>query len=1180
MEWFAALLIEKVILDKYDGIIAYIYKVKYKVKIYNLAKNIEQDFLKQYGNETYYHPLDRYFTNNKIVNKIIVAANDIGQSRKNYIELIQDIVNDFLLENNLYENYRNDIELCIKKLFDQVFIVANKIINIDEKKLINNISRKMDDNTQEIKKSIQDASDRIIADYYKKTSQVEPFQMTSITLSSLEGCLERPMAIRKFSMRNRLVSKTLIHLKTVNWIHIYGSFWSGKTMFLYLLSEKVMDYKWINLEYFDNDDIVESIKKVFQYESKETGFSTKEIISNFVSRMSKRSILFLDGIQYKHANSCGFLTFFYELYNICSLNEVKIITSGYCDMQSQVAQYIKLSDTLSMRIPFLEEDEIEELLDLYHAPKDENRPKVSRLLGLVNGSIPGLIVEMIRNIKDTGWYIDTDFWYKLFSSDMGDLERILEILLIDKLNETERKFLYIISFVGHDMPESIFVNLSKIIPNCEDYQGIKIRLIGRWIQCEGGIIKNDKKYKGIAEKNLTAVEKEQVHKTILEYYESKKNIDQFEFINVMAHLIALKLYDDAGYIYVQALANMIESKLDDPLKLSKFWCQLPTPQFMKPEIKVLVRFQQIRYLSINEQGYDFAINDLIDIYNETNIGGELLVFLSILLGSNHKIGDILLEVIAKDNLWESGSQLFSNAMDDSTSLLCNKKLLFETTWMVYSLSIENIEQMKGFIRNLKYCDRQQINDLVDNHFSLLDSVWERVWRSTGNYSQLNVMLDDILEWSLVKHLNIIASQIYVLKMRIISENFNSYEEAVKVYEEAIANIDEPLSRHILIDGLAKINVDNKNVSLDLSLIDAAFHSINDCNQDVFSDMYTYLNYIEFIPDIDKKISASKAMLNLVALKGEEYEYFALLEKIEAEYFINAYLCGKFEICFSDFYIYIMKLVDSKNSLRNHILVYLCHVIGYMVPDIISGKPPRKLQDGEDYAAPVRKLFINMNTSEQVLDYYSQEKVSQALLLVSELAYFYEKYDISKNIINKLVSEKMLISKIPSLLLLLNGYLSFSLLENGFYKQYMELFDYLIGTQGEDEAILLRPLLYISLYIASNAKKTLEINVSDELIEILSTYSKGTKAKYYINEFASILKAFKEEKCDRDILFWCGDKIKGTELHDICGTINILMLAVGNKEKNIRIINSVEEFLRKYSMDDDVFVRRKMDVLME
>lgn len=1178
LEWLALCLLEIGIEKNINNFFAFIYKLKLKNKISKEVERITNEFLNRYGNREYYNSLDRFFTNNKVIKKLIGECADLTKNKKNYIELIQYIVIIYLRDNDQYETYKNEIEICLKSIFEEAFQSINELSDIEHVKLTNIISKKMDESTYNIKCELQDATKLIINEYRKNSkNNIDDYQLMSIDQYKFEvHCLDRPFPLSRIAMRKDLVDLLINKLKQENWIHLYGGIWSGKTQLLYLISERVMDYKWIDLDSLDGNNIITNIKYIMQSLCRKVGYSTQEIIDNFIGIIPKKSLILIDGIQLKHINLKGFSALLGSLYQSCIDNDIKIVSSGYCDIKFQMQDYIGNENISSLNIPALNTTEVEELFNVYGAPEDCKREHLSKILGLLDGALPGLVVEIIKEIKEADWILSNEFWDRLFSSDLGDLETILEYLLVTDLNEKERNMLYRVSYVGHNIPISIFSRLAKISPQIDDSQRIRLHLSNRWIQNDREIIIVDKLYKSIAEKNLSTVEKEKIHEIIVDHYKHLKHIDQLDFINLVSHLSYLGKHDDIGYIYMQALSSMIEDNiLDDYFGISKFWNDLPLPYNMSSEVKVLVRMQQVRYLSLVQQDYIFALKDIIEIVNETNIGGEFILILMALSKMDFKLCNMCMDAALNNNLWGDAQNKLMELMSESITWKYKDMNIFDLAIMVYALSINTLEEMSIFVSHLIRCNKNDILRVIENYQNIFLCVWERVRKNTNDYIDYENILNSVLEWT-DSRLQIIAAQIYVIKMRISFEKSNDYYNALQIYKEVIGNFDTGECRHILVDALSKINVDNKSVDKDLSLIEEAYITILEEDKEVFDNIYTCLNYMEYIPNVDKKLHAAKRMLDLSKNADEDAGDMAICYKVEGEYFINAYLCGDFINCFNDFYMFIMKLINNDFKLRKNFLVYMSHIIGYLVPDIISNKPPTKLENDEIYAPPARKMFINMNESDELADLFNDLKVNQMLLLIAELAFYYNKKEIANTIIIKLVDEEKIYSENSSWILCINGFLTFILLENGFYKQFIDLIYLFFLKQGENEQFTLRFIVYITLFTADISKKNGQAYVDDDLIDTLNLYEGDDITKMYFKELSLILKTFRDENGDIDILTWCGNKLKGTNKNNICGAINILMLSLLAKNRNQKVVQAVDKFLNNCSMSDDIFVKNIMN----
>ncbi len=355
MKWLVLYLLEMGIEKTVNNIFAIIYKLKLKNKISREVERITNEFLNKYGNREYYNSLDRFLINNKVIKKLIEGCTDLTKNKKNYIELIQDIVNIYLQDYQKYELYRNEIEKSLKNIFEEAFLSINELNDIEHIKLTNVISKKIDESNYNIKCEIQDATKLIINEYKKNfKNNIDDYQLMIINqdISEVHN-FDRPLPLSRIAKRKDLVDQLISQLKQDNWIHLYGGIWSGKTQLLYLISERILDYKWIDLDSLDTNNIISNIKYIMQSLCKKVGNSSQEIIDNFVGIIPKKSIILIDGIQLKHINLKGFSALLGSLFQSCVDNDIKIISSGYCDIKIQMQDYIGNEHISSLNIPSL-----------------------------------------------------------------------------------------------------------------------------------------------------------------------------------------------------------------------------------------------------------------------------------------------------------------------------------------------------------------------------------------------------------------------------------------------------------------------------------------------------------------------------------------------------------------------------------------------------------------------------------------------------------------------------------------------------------------------------------------------------------------------------------------------------------------------------------------------------------
>lgn len=1183
LKWLIELLVQKKIDNTLNSLNTFFQRSKFKKQIGIQGQRIVGEFLSRYGNREYYNSLDRYVSNNKVIKHLVIACGDMITNQKSYIELIQQIVKHYLSEYPQYEKYRDEIEICLKGLFEDAFKCINELEETENIKLANIITKKLDENHHRyectVEKLMQRFIQKIKASYNGNVSECT---WALADLKSMENTnFEIPKQIVKGSKRIRLVSEQINLLKKNDWVHIYGGIWSGKTQLLLLISEKVLDYRWIDLDRLNCGDIVSNIKVAMQVMANKEGRTTKEIINNFIKTIANKGVLFIDGIQTEYIRSKSFCEFMGVLYECCYENEIKIVSSGYSDIkEALIRDYVSMEKIISNKVLPLSTEEIEEIFDAYNAPKDERRLQISKLIGSFEGNIPGLVVEIIREIEASGWEIKEEFWNRIFGSSIGDLEGVLEQILVENLNEEERKLLYRIAYIGHDVSETIVGKLANIDMPIVDAEKVKIRLCSRWIQREKGVIEVNNLYKTIAEKNLQQREKNDIDEVVVEYYKGLKSVGPVESFNLIVHLVRLKKYDEMGWIYAQILLEMInQSIVEDTIGFSRFWREIPLPQEMSTEIKVLVRTQQIRYLIFSNQSIEIPLNDLINIVNETHVGGELVLILMAIIGPNYQVSSLCMEITLNNNLWGEEYNKLMNTMQEVT--LPSKwegVELFDIAIMVYALSVKTLDQLRTFTGHLIRCPKVNIQRIIEENRGILSCVWENVRKNLSEYEEFEGILDTIYKWAEENSLEIIAAEICVMKMQVLFENKGDYEGSINLFNKVKDTFQSNESMYLIIDQMAKINISNKSIPRNIPLIEEAYLRLPEYTKIPINEVFTCINYMDTVCEKNKKMEAAERMLRIVKEMNVDENINNLAYKVKGEYYINAYFCGELGNHIEGFKNYIFDLYDAEFKGRKQLLVYLSHIVGYMVPDIICNDPPKTVTNGESYVPPTRKMLINMNETEEVADLYTKDRISNMLVFLAELAYYYGEEKIANEVLTKLVNEQMLISESISLHVAINSNITLMLLKYGFYKEFIELVHMFFKQHGTKEIITLRILMYVALFIASESKIKGYADVDEELIDILSNFKGDSITQKYLNEFSKILKCFKSEEGDYEILLICVDNLKGTDKMNMYGAIYVLTLVTLKEGQNKNIIEAVEQFIIKCSMKDDVFIKKLTEVL--
>lgn len=1162
VEWIISVFLEEFLLTLKGNILK---KYSEKKRVKSVLKIINDDFKEKYELEVYFNHLDGFFATNKTLQKFVRKCLVMWKATQSNSKEINKIADSFVKEYPQYSPYRTKIYNIIKELFEKCFNEINSDIkSLELQKATNSIFVQNDRNTMGIKDDIKDVKELIEgvanSEYKKKLSvdNRKKIMGFSIVDRSIKG-----------SIRKDEVTFILGKLKEMSWIHIWGEVWSGKTQFLKLISDRVYNYKYIDLDQFNSIYNIEELYIGMAEVCGCTNIEKEKIIDLFLLHGMSEGVLFIDGIHEAALNDK--IIELISLFSIkCNESKIKLITCGYSDISKSLRNYCDVTDCFIYRLPGLSEQEVTEIMFKNNMPQNTVDKKIAKFLSAGFGNIPALVMELIFELKEKRWVVDEDYFTDLLMAKSDNVEIQLERIIFSRiLDENVRKLLYRIAGVGHDVPVKVLNEIGEIEPKIKELDKARYIITSRWGIEKEGMISLPRVFTKVANKYLTESEKEELHIILINFYKETKILDEIAVINLISHLSDLRLYNELGELYINVLASMMDQNIkDDPCYFATFWSSLKLPEEMSVSIKAMIRMAQVRYLAFADKKYVYQLDELLKIVDSNHECGQFLLMLMPLLNSNdfnshNKCMKKCLEL----NLWDEVDNELKVEIDRSNMIewAYPDMSVFDLFIMKYSMLVSNVQEFKIFVLQLKRTPLQKLQKLLANAENVPFVVLERVRINLTDHEkeEYKDSLISLRSWAKETELDVLYWKANISFLRYLFETRKLYEDALKFFEKNKSDI-EGERYHEFVDAMAKLLYECRDKNVDKKLIRESYNSLPDISKEIFEDIYTCIMYMD-IASLQENKDASKRMLEYALQPDKIHMDFSIYARAKSEYYINAYMNGHLKDVIIEFSEFVFRLVqDIDIPKRKVIIPLLVSDVLYMVSDIVYQTPPITLPNGESYAVPKRGRYWIIQNEDKVESLFSEDNEPPLLLMLAQLLEYYGYVEIADDFCKNIFSSKEITKPILSNLFVFNSYLLLTLAKHKKWKIICWFIEYLNDRfiSDNDISVPIKTLLIISAYLADISKSGDFNKINLEKICLLEILNVKNSWKRYFIEYCKIVKVFVYEEGDTDILLECANKISNTDLDLLRGAIYILMYTRTSKENKI----AIQEIIKKVSVD--------------
>lgn len=582
-----------------------------------------------------------------------------------------------------------------------------------------------------------------------------------------EGCVLMPDKISlHIANRTELINTIIEESGKGKCILLNGSKSIGKSTLLTLIYHRLqnenIECKFLNFDYRVNSDIKQALIDV---------------------NLSNCKYILIDSIDLSQGNILDKnIAYIHDLIK----KGVNIIISSYQNIPAAFTT-VNTDKFLEMVVPPFALNDITEIINSY-----QGNPTLSQTVYLYSNGHPVVVKALCLFLKQHNWSINNDIFADIitfnFSKDIQEsLSSILTKIIPDSLTrELLNRLLVIIDDVT-DENINLVANINPPINEARSkFQTIKPLLFEEDAK---GRYKVSPLLKNIWKPDLLNCVKKDVnsilgHSIINKY---QKSLNQKHISNAIIYLINGEEVDLAGFLYLKYLIFITENPnlFQRSESINLFWIDMPLPESMNCEIKLIIRSCQAIIYRDDDKVRDYVLKDFVIILHNSDIStGKRALFyrwLAAVYLINNNISDsfnyykkgIELGPPEIEGL-EVSNQIALNYESGIWLLLSKVRTVHDfTNWLyLYNNSIKPEMKSEDIITCISFVDMYSYDRLAD-----------------CDIPQLKRELYEILELCKTNSIDILS--ILVGCKLIYSEGIDSQlDEAVSLYESFISNYND------------------------------------------------------------------------------------------------------------------------------------------------------------------------------------------------------------------------------------------------------------------------------------------------------------------------------------------------------------------------------------------------------
>lgn len=785
--------------------------------------------------------------------------------------------------------------------------------------------------------------------------------------------LEPPLLVSQLSRRVDAVKKLSGQLQQHTWLSIQGGAGTGKTQLAILLSENFGNCRaWVRFRDLNPSQSYARLVKTYEILTRlptdSEGIDWLKIVSKL---QNSNSVIVLDDLPRLYGDE-ELSECLVALALACRAHGVRIISTSHWSLAQRVKDVLPKGLFISVESPPLSEDEVEEILTIYGAPKNLLNQKFIRFLNDLARRHPALLAATARFLNQRKWKADEEALAVLLKGQHARevMDETVGRLLKTVEDQESRELLFRLNLIWGSFTQKdvdLVANIKPIVPHAS----AKLHnLTGLWIQRD---IQDEFSLspliKAIGGGYLSEQTTHDCHDALGMRILKQRTVDPNDIWEAFGHFLSAKEFGRAGGVLMIAFNSLRRLRtLFDHRGLLDVWINQSMPDGFELAMRIYLRALQISTRAKFSKENGFLLKDLDKLIEKAQPSEGWAVLAA---------GISLNRVLAKkDPIRANKYMLKGLKLCPQLTGPTGEKLVFpkglgpEMFFWTTTSTIKNNDDLRNWLNTVGQLTPDQLNNLFiyrhgpDGCLALADKLVREESKKPTETQTWDVVLqglDELQKWAEKHNIRLLQACATRAKMIVLAEHKEDFDSMMTLGASFLAGPDPDARVRFLIKEMIgqQYRQAGNNEEAIQWLNAALVEPVADFD---FEQIETMLNASFAIGDKDPK-TAVRYVQNAVAKarssKGTATMYVIALAELAIAEWMAGYDMAEIFTVWEEA---ADKLISNKNKDDSWRALYVLfgHCSGYFAHLAERGKPPETIPGAEPYSAPTRRMFFSFN----------------------------------------------------------------------------------------------------------------------------------------------------------------------------------------------------------------------------
>jgi hypothetical protein len=893
-----------------------------------------------------------------------------------YSQNIKNILEDkFAYDSNKAEEIYQRLFLFIFKLLSKQGIKILSIDILNEQLQLPNLLQSDIDSLRNMQSLFSELENRVNMIESTMSSHSEMLETLyqkigdkkDVNYLSARSFLNLPPLVERISRRTASVQTYLNIMNDKTWIALLGDIGCGKTHLAILIAESFNTCQaWIRLKALTPEKAYNQIALALLTISQQSldNIYNQEYISKLCQVIGRDSLIVLDDLP--NTLGEGILNdFLIILARECEKYNIKIVSSSPYKLSVQIHQSIGETILYEVETPKFTDTEVIELFISFGAPGNMlNEGFVRLILSLTKGN-PLLLSAVATYLSSKNWTFNVEDLDRLLRHEYAsDVNTQTHKLLVATVDADTRRLLYRLILVDMSFNYDIIRLLSEIEPPISQPIEKINNILGLWIQKDQEqLFMVSPLLTHLGSPDLSSEETRAIHIELAEYILKSRVLEPFEIFSAISHFHRAGDFDDAGTVLIRALMAFYEQHVNvDRWGITSLWYDLPLPQEMNLNLQLMLRTIQIRVCERIGKNVDYLLNDLDNLLDQSsdNEGAGIIsaaFFIGIMRATKdrERANRYILKLISKKDLVSS---LYKEEVQPPVPL---ESLIWLNAYKI------NRDELPNWILTFeKYSDEQILlamqGEATENGCLY---ICDRLWKLEGlkpeneqEWDQVNECLNKISTFAIKRQIELLWACSIRAQVIVSADYRKDFEKALALANDALKIAsDDARVQFILREVIGRKYYFNKMYEEAYNWLTRAFDKGTNAYSSEQAEALLVLSLS--LGEMDPRGAIQYYNRTIDFCRNQVSIPETYLIKILAEYVTALWIINDLPDAYNFWEEAAERLLACKedNDDWKSLFVIFGHVSGYLTKISVTGIPPEKTFDGEEYTAPRRGMFL-------------------------------------------------------------------------------------------------------------------------------------------------------------------------------------------------------------------------------